>query len=147
MYHIYRQKMVFAFSPFFYYSPLPIKMAWETLSRHSECWAVQRSAQKKKENVNHKDERELQKVIFLKLPQPQNVHKSSQISTMSMPSTKINLPEESDSKTWVRNEAQYTVEPPLQEWGGQSSPAESTEHCTARLSCCWEIPVRLQESV
>lgn len=52
---------------------------------------MQRSAQTKKEIVNHKDERELQKVIFLKLPQPQNVHKSSQISTMSMSSTEINL--------------------------------------------------------
>lgn len=100
--------------PYFYYS-LPIKMVLSTLSRHLECWAVQRSAQKKKENVNHQGERELQKVIFLKLPQPQTVHKTSQISTMSMSSTKINLLKESNSGTLVRNAAQYIVEPPLQE--------------------------------
>lgn len=45
--------------------------------------------------MNHKDESELQKLSFLKLPQQQNMHKTSQIST-SMHSAKINLPKETN---------------------------------------------------
>lgn len=117
---------------YFYYSPLPINMA--------RAGQVQRSAQTKKENVNHKNGRELQKVIYLRLPQPQNVHKSSQISTMSVSSTEINLLKERDSETRVRNAAQRL-------WKQHARNEEGRAEQRAKLSCCSEIPVSLQESL
>lgn len=96
---------------------------------------------KRKENVNHKDESELQNLIFLKLPHQQNMHKTSQISRASMQSAKINLPKkpimkpESVMKSNIfrnhyrkREESRVTV-------------TETSEHPTSKLSCRSEIPV------
>lgn len=84
--------------------------------------------------MNQRWERAL-KTHFLELTQQQNVHKTSQISTTSVHSAKINLPKETDYDIWVSNEEQDILEQLSQKRGEQTNGSQDQRalHFEAKL--------------